>query len=220
MWTGRVSLPPMASVSKPDPGDMPKGTLRAILKQAGIEPEMFLQKKQHTQMPALSCLRVGGQASASLPVSPSRATGAMARWCQGRVSQSTVLRRKQGFQTRCHTFQDHQRPNWPAPEPVSDYPADYRAAAFGCFLSFVVANGMLPLVHQLPDFLRVSAGFADGSTPPWIGNDIVPAKYAKPATLTPRITPEVRDRWGGGLADSAHRCSNLLIPRDYCQDRK
>ncbi len=27
------------------PGDMPEGTLRAILKQAGIEPEVFLQKK-------------------------------------------------------------------------------------------------------------------------------------------------------------------------------
>jgi predicted RNA binding protein YcfA (HicA-like mRNA interferase family) len=26
------------------PGDMPEGTLRAILKQAGIEPEAFLQK--------------------------------------------------------------------------------------------------------------------------------------------------------------------------------
>lgn len=26
-------------------GDMPEGTLRAILKQAGIEPEMFLQMK-------------------------------------------------------------------------------------------------------------------------------------------------------------------------------
>ena len=27
------------------PGDMPEGTLRAILKQAGIEPETFLQAK-------------------------------------------------------------------------------------------------------------------------------------------------------------------------------
>lgn len=27
------------------PGDMPEGTLRAILKQAGIAPEVFLQKK-------------------------------------------------------------------------------------------------------------------------------------------------------------------------------
>ena len=27
------------------PGDMPEGTLRAILKQAGIEPEVFLQKR-------------------------------------------------------------------------------------------------------------------------------------------------------------------------------
>lgn len=27
------------------PGDMPEGTLRAILKQAGIEPEDFLKKK-------------------------------------------------------------------------------------------------------------------------------------------------------------------------------
>lgn len=27
------------------PGDMPEGTLRAILKQAGIAPEEFLQKK-------------------------------------------------------------------------------------------------------------------------------------------------------------------------------
>ena len=27
------------------PGDMPEGTLRAILKQAGIEPDLFLQKK-------------------------------------------------------------------------------------------------------------------------------------------------------------------------------
>ena len=27
------------------PGDMPEGTLRAILKQSGIEPETFLQKK-------------------------------------------------------------------------------------------------------------------------------------------------------------------------------
>jgi predicted RNA binding protein YcfA (HicA-like mRNA interferase family) len=26
------------------PGDMPEGTLRAILKQAGIEPDEFLQK--------------------------------------------------------------------------------------------------------------------------------------------------------------------------------
>lgn len=26
------------------PGDMPEGTLRAILKQAGIEPELFLQR--------------------------------------------------------------------------------------------------------------------------------------------------------------------------------
>lgn len=26
------------------PGDMPEGTLRAILKQAGIEPETFLKK--------------------------------------------------------------------------------------------------------------------------------------------------------------------------------
>ena len=26
------------------PGDMPEGTLRAILKQAGIEPEMFVEK--------------------------------------------------------------------------------------------------------------------------------------------------------------------------------
>ncbi len=27
------------------PGDLPEGTLRAILKQAGISPEEFLQKK-------------------------------------------------------------------------------------------------------------------------------------------------------------------------------
>ena len=27
------------------PGDMPEGTLRAILKQAGVEPEVFLQQK-------------------------------------------------------------------------------------------------------------------------------------------------------------------------------
>ena len=27
------------------PGDMPEGTLRAILKQAGIEPEAFLTRK-------------------------------------------------------------------------------------------------------------------------------------------------------------------------------
>ena len=27
------------------PGDMPEGTLRAILKKAGIEPDLFLQKK-------------------------------------------------------------------------------------------------------------------------------------------------------------------------------
>lgn len=27
------------------PGDMPEGTLRAILKQAGVEPEVFLSKK-------------------------------------------------------------------------------------------------------------------------------------------------------------------------------
>ena len=27
------------------PGDMPEGTLRAILRQAGIEPEHFLKKK-------------------------------------------------------------------------------------------------------------------------------------------------------------------------------
>jgi predicted RNA binding protein YcfA (HicA-like mRNA interferase family) len=27
------------------PGDMPEGTLRAILKQAGIEPQQFLQKR-------------------------------------------------------------------------------------------------------------------------------------------------------------------------------
>ena len=27
------------------PGDMPEGTLRAILKQAGIDAELFLQKK-------------------------------------------------------------------------------------------------------------------------------------------------------------------------------
>lgn len=27
------------------PGDMPEGTLRAILKQAGIEPDEFLKKK-------------------------------------------------------------------------------------------------------------------------------------------------------------------------------
>lgn len=27
------------------PGDMPEGTLRAILKQAGVEPEIFLQKR-------------------------------------------------------------------------------------------------------------------------------------------------------------------------------
>jgi hypothetical protein len=27
------------------PGDMPEGILRAILKQAGIEPDVFLQKK-------------------------------------------------------------------------------------------------------------------------------------------------------------------------------
>ena len=27
------------------PGDIPEGTLRAILKQAGIEPEVFLMKK-------------------------------------------------------------------------------------------------------------------------------------------------------------------------------
>lgn len=27
------------------PGDMPEGTLRAILKQVGISPEVFLQKK-------------------------------------------------------------------------------------------------------------------------------------------------------------------------------
>ena len=26
------------------PGDMPEGTLRAILRQAGIEPEMFVKK--------------------------------------------------------------------------------------------------------------------------------------------------------------------------------
>jgi predicted RNA binding protein YcfA (HicA-like mRNA interferase family) len=26
------------------PGDMPEGTLRAILKQAGIEPEVFVQR--------------------------------------------------------------------------------------------------------------------------------------------------------------------------------
>lgn len=27
------------------PSDMPEGTLRAILRQAGVEPELFLQKK-------------------------------------------------------------------------------------------------------------------------------------------------------------------------------
>jgi len=27
------------------PGDMPEGTLRAILRQAGIEPEEFLKRK-------------------------------------------------------------------------------------------------------------------------------------------------------------------------------
>ena len=27
------------------PGDMPEGTLQAILRQAGIEPEVFLKKK-------------------------------------------------------------------------------------------------------------------------------------------------------------------------------
>lgn len=27
------------------PGDMPEGTLRAVLKQAGIEPELFLARK-------------------------------------------------------------------------------------------------------------------------------------------------------------------------------
>jgi predicted RNA binding protein YcfA (HicA-like mRNA interferase family) len=27
------------------PGDMPEGTLRAILKQAGVEQDLFLQKK-------------------------------------------------------------------------------------------------------------------------------------------------------------------------------
>ena len=27
----------------PNPGDMPEGTLRAILKQAGIEPGQFLE---------------------------------------------------------------------------------------------------------------------------------------------------------------------------------
>lgn len=26
------------------PGDMPEGTLRAILKQAGVDPEMFVEK--------------------------------------------------------------------------------------------------------------------------------------------------------------------------------
>jgi integrase len=36
----------MAGTTIPNhPGDMPEGTLRAILKQAGIEPEVFLQKK-------------------------------------------------------------------------------------------------------------------------------------------------------------------------------
>jgi hypothetical protein len=28
-----------------NPGDMPEGTLRAILKQAGVEQEVFLRKK-------------------------------------------------------------------------------------------------------------------------------------------------------------------------------
>ena len=27
------------------PGDMPEGTLRAILRQAGVEPDVFLQRK-------------------------------------------------------------------------------------------------------------------------------------------------------------------------------
>ena len=27
------------------PGDMPEGTLRAILRQAGVEPEMFVEKR-------------------------------------------------------------------------------------------------------------------------------------------------------------------------------
>ena len=28
------------------PGDMPEGTLKAILKQAGIKPDLFLKKKK------------------------------------------------------------------------------------------------------------------------------------------------------------------------------
>jgi predicted RNA binding protein YcfA (HicA-like mRNA interferase family) len=37
-YTGRYTTIPN------HPGDMPEGTLRAILKQAGIEPETFLAK--------------------------------------------------------------------------------------------------------------------------------------------------------------------------------
>ncbi len=40
-----ITRPPTATPPPNHPGDMPEGTLRAILKQAGIEPEVFLQKK-------------------------------------------------------------------------------------------------------------------------------------------------------------------------------
>jgi hypothetical protein len=39
------TIPKQAGLTVPNhPGDMPEGTLRAILKQAGIEPDEFLKK--------------------------------------------------------------------------------------------------------------------------------------------------------------------------------
>jgi hypothetical protein len=44
--SGSCSIAKPPAVTRPGiPGDMPEGTLRVILKQAGVEPDLFLQKK-------------------------------------------------------------------------------------------------------------------------------------------------------------------------------
>ena len=43
--TQRYPGPGRFTTSPNHPGNTPEGTLRAILKQAGIEPDVFLQKK-------------------------------------------------------------------------------------------------------------------------------------------------------------------------------
>ena len=45
MRSGTTRRPTRYTTIPNHPGDMPEGTLRAILKQAGIEPDVFLQQK-------------------------------------------------------------------------------------------------------------------------------------------------------------------------------